>query len=114
MPGYSSRRTPHARNHCLDMADRRFRRNAMAEVEDQRTVSQCLQDAIHPVSERLPARNEPQRIEVALNRSIALQALDLVQRGRPVETQGGNAGRLPVAVVNVPAPRGKPIIGTVG
>ncbi len=62
------------------MGHRRLGRDAVAEIEDQRTSAQRLKDGIHALFQSLAADNEPERVEIALYGSPGLQALRLAQR----------------------------------
>src|SRR6185436_3473104 len=88
-----------ARDHFGDMLDRRLGRDAMAEIEDQRSAAEMLQDRIDALRERLTAGNQPKRVEIALHRALGLQALRLAEGHRPVKAQRRRTGLLPVAFV---------------
>ena len=60
---------------ALDMGDRRFRHDAMAEIEDERPARERLQNRVNGAIERRPAGDQHQRIEIALHRHAALHPL---------------------------------------
>src|SRR4030081_1139064 len=70
-----SSRPANASQRLLDMRDRCFRQNAVAEVEDQRTLAVIFQDIVHRAIERRAAGEQRERIEVALHGDTALDAL---------------------------------------
>ena len=69
----TGRSPSHLRDHRLDMGDRRFRRDAVAEVEDQRTVAERIEYSVDPGLQRIAAGDETLRIEIALDRAFLLQ-----------------------------------------
>src|SRR4051794_35982283 len=66
---------PHPLYHLLDMRDRGFRLDAVAEVENQSAASVVRQHVVDGTVERRTARNQRQRIEIALHRDAVLNAL---------------------------------------
>ena len=57
------------------MCDRRFRQNAVAEIEDERTAAKVRHDIINLVIERRAAGKERQWIDITLNRHPRLQRI---------------------------------------
>ena len=57
------------------MRDRRFRQNAVAEIENKRPAGEGLQHRIDAAIERRAAGEQRQRIEIALHRHAALDLL---------------------------------------
>src|ERR1700722_15010644 len=57
---------PHPLDHPLDMGDRGFRLDAVAEVEDQPALAVIRQHVIDRLVERVAAGDQGQRIEIAL------------------------------------------------
>ena len=64
------------------MCDRRFRQNAVAEIEDERTAAKVRHDIINLVIERRAAGKERQWIDITLNRHPRLQR---IASNRPLE-----------------------------
>ena len=56
------------------MLNGRLRRDAVPKVEDERAMPQRLHNRVHALVERLSAGNQPQRVQIALNRPLGLQA----------------------------------------
>ena len=75
-----------------------LRRDAVAEIEDQGTVSEHLQDGVDPFVERSAAGDHAHRIEIALHRPVLLQFGREGQRHRPVETDRIRLRLLPVGL----------------
>ena len=68
----ASRIRPHPFHHLLDMRDRGFRLDAVAEVEDQTAGGEIRQHVVDGAIQRSAARDQYQRIEIALHRDAAL------------------------------------------
>ena len=66
---------PHPLQHLLDMRDRGFRLNAVAEVEDQPAAGVICQHVVDRAVERRAAGDQRQRIEIALHGDAVLHAL---------------------------------------
>ena len=66
---------PHPLDHLLDMRDRGFRLDAVAEVEDQPAAGEIRQHVVDRAIERSAAGDQRQRIEIALNGDAVLHAL---------------------------------------
>src|SRR5882724_786527 len=66
---------PYPLHHLLDMRDRGFRLNAVAEVEDQPAAGVVRQHVVDGAIERGAAGDQGERIEIALNGDTALHAL---------------------------------------
>src|ERR1044072_3705203 len=73
---------PHAREHLFYVGDRRLGQNAVAEIEDEGLVRERGEHVVDRTVERGAARQQHQRIEIALHRPAALDAL---ARKRPVD-----------------------------
>src|ERR1700738_1555870 len=58
---------PHPLDHLLDMRDRGFRQNAVAEVEDQPPGGEIRKHVVDRAIERSTTGDQRQRIEIALN-----------------------------------------------
>ena len=101
----------HPCDHPFHMGDRRLRQDAVAEIEDERSVAESRQDRIDLAIERSAAREQCQRIEIALHRPAAL---DLVAGkaaiDHPVEPDRVDSNAVHIALNSVPAPRGNPMI----
>src|SRR5262249_11464176 len=67
-------------NELAHMLGRRFRHNAMAQIEDQPALRQSFQNPIYCIAHRPAASNQQRRIEIALKRDERLQRF-----GSPVE-----------------------------
>src|SRR5690242_12830394 len=65
---------PHPLHHLLDMGDRRFRLDAMTEIEDQRALAVIRQHIVDRAIERVAAGDQRERIKIALHRGAALHA----------------------------------------
>src|SRR5690349_8442209 len=92
--GRSAFMSAHARDHLLDVGDRRFRLDAVAEIEDQSALAVARQYIIYRAIECRAARDQRQRIEIALHRHLALHGLpDHRGVGSPVDADGIDAGR---------------------
>src|SRR6478672_8875438 len=63
---------PHPFEHPLDMADRRRRQDAVAEIEDERALAELGEDVVHLAVERLAAGEQNPRIDIALHRHARL------------------------------------------
>src|SRR3546814_1260679 len=57
----------------LDMGDRGVGHDAMAEVEDMGTIGERRKDAVDRRIERAAARDERERVEIALDRKMRRQ-----------------------------------------
>ena len=67
-PHWFAEATPRARaDQPLDMRDRRFRQDAVTEVENERAVAERFEDGVDRTVERRSAGQQRQRIEIALN-----------------------------------------------
>ena len=73
-----------------------LRGDAMAEIEDQWSVAECLEDGVDPFIEGRAAGDNPHRIEIALHRPVLLQLGREGQRNRPVEADGIGPRVLPI------------------
>src|SRR5262249_52368142 len=88
---------PHAPHHLLDMGDRSFRQNAVAEVEDQPALRVVRQHIVDRAIERRAAGDQRQRIEIALDGDARLHALaDEGRLGSPVDADSIDAGCLDI------------------
>ena len=56
----------HQSHQCLDMRDRRIRRDAVAKIEDVRPARELLQHVVHATLQRIAASDQQHRIEIAL------------------------------------------------
>src|ERR1700731_681561 len=65
---------PHPLQHLLDMRDRGFRQDTVAEVEDQPAAGEIRKHVIDRLIERRATRDQRQRIEIALNGDATLPA----------------------------------------
>jgi hypothetical protein len=65
----------HPPDHPLDMRDRGFRQDAVAEIEDQPSFRVVRQHIVDRAIERRAARDQRQRIEIALHGSFGLHPL---------------------------------------
>ena len=84
---------PHPLDQPLDMLDRRVRRDAMAEIEDVRAAAHRGKDRVDALVERLPAGDEAERIEIALQRRRRRNELARQRHRRhPVDRDGIDAG----------------------
>src|SRR4051812_772178 len=84
---------PHASQHLLDMGDRRLRQDAVAEIEDERSIRECLHHRIDSTVERAAAREQCERIEIALHRHQVLHAVARKAAfDPPVEADGIDSG----------------------
>ena len=89
---------PHPLQHLLDMRDRGFRLDAVAEIEDQPALRVIRQHVVDRAIERGAAGDQRQRIEIALHRDAVLHALaDQRRLGRPVDADGIDAGCLDIS-----------------
>jgi hypothetical protein len=76
----------HALDQPLDMGDRRFRQDAVAEIENERSSRQCLEDRIDRAVERHTSGEKRQRIEIALDRPARLNLIAReAELHRPIE-----------------------------
>src|SRR3954471_24104856 len=57
------------------MRDRRFRQNAVPEIEDERALTEVFQNFVDGAIERRVAGEQDQRIEVTLHGGLALYVL---------------------------------------
>ena len=57
---------PHLGQHALDMRDRGFRHDAVAEIEDVRASAHRRKNRVDAALQRLAAGDEGERVEVAL------------------------------------------------
>ncbi len=86
---------PHPLQHLLDMGDRCLRLDAVAEIEDEPPLRKIRQRVVDRAVERGAACDQHQRIEIALNRNLALHALADEGRLRgPVAADRVDTGRL--------------------
>ena len=77
------------------MLRRRFRHDAVAQIEDKRIRPQRLADRVDPRIESGAARNQQQGIEIALHHCPARQTFSyLIQRHGCVATDPVNSSRL--------------------
>ncbi len=87
----------HPFHHLLDMRDRGFRLNAVAEIEDQPAAGVIRQHIIDRSIERGTTCDQHQRIEIALYRDTALNFLaDQRGLGGPIDADGIDAGRFDI------------------
>ena len=61
--------------HALDMRDRRLRKDAVPQVEDERSAGKCRHHLIDRTVERFAAGHQNLGIEIALHRHARLDAL---------------------------------------
>src|SRR5689334_13414864 len=88
---------PHALDHLLDMGDRRLRLDAVTEIEDEAPLSKIRKRDVDRAVECRAARDQHQRIEIALHGDLALHALaDEGGLGGPVDADAVDAGRFDV------------------
>src|SRR6185437_5703255 len=73
---------PYAREHLLDMRDRRLGQDAVPEVEDEASARKRLKHRIDRTVERAAAGEQHQRIEIALH---GPPALDLIASEDPID-----------------------------
>ena len=64
------------------MSDRRFGKNAVTEIEDERAFRERFQYAIDGAIERVASRKQNHRVEITLHRDAAL---DRLTREHPVD-----------------------------
>ena len=87
----------HPFHHLLDMRDRGFRLNAVAEIEDQPAAGVIRQHIIDRSIERGATCDQHQRIEIALYRDTVLNFLSDQRRlGGPIDADGIDAGRFDI------------------
>src|SRR5665213_2202696 len=92
---FSSGMRPHPLDHLLDMRDRGFRLDTVAEIEDQPAFGVIRQHVVDRPVERSAAGDQRQRVEIALDRHAVLHVLaDQYRVGRPVDADRVDAGCL--------------------
>src|SRR5258705_7959029 len=65
----------HPFEHLLHMRDRGLRQDAVAEIEDERSLGKRLKDVIHSTIERGAAGKQRQWIEISLHRNAPLDLI---------------------------------------
>src|SRR5579885_276023 len=79
------------------MGNRRIGQNAVAKIEDERSVSERLEDRVDAAVERGTSGAQRQRIEIALNRPSLLDVAGKTGIDHPVETYRVDRNALHVA-----------------
>ncbi|EGE58239.1 hypothetical protein RHECNPAF_3340036 [Rhizobium etli CNPAF512] len=73
-----------------------LRRDAVTEIEDQRSMAEMLQNIVDTLFQRPTAGNDAHRIEIALHRAIFLKFSGKGQWNRPVEADRIGTGLLTI------------------
>ena len=87
----------HSLEHALDIRNRSFRQNAMTEIKNQWALAKLLHDIVHLAVERCAARQQGQRIDIALHRHARLQSVASNRAlESPINTYRADSGHLHV------------------
>ena len=73
-----------------------LRRNSVAKIENQRTISKHLQDTINSIVKAVSSCHNAHRIKIALYRTILLQFSRKIERNRPIQPDRIGTGFLPI------------------